>query len=84
MKLTLNAKQIQALQPYVNRVRNAAVLGSPGMLVGQISWDQEGRYWITPAFLDHELAKIITEQGRAEIPGDVTPGLKINSDTKVY
>lgn len=64
MKVTLNAAQTRQLAPYLDRVRAAAVQGSPGMLVGQISWDLEGRYWITPAFLDHEDAKVITERGR--------------------
>ena len=69
MRIRLTAKQVQQLQPYIDRVRAAAVLGSPGMLVGQIGCNADGEYAITPAFLDHQKAKVITESGRAEIPG---------------
>lgn len=77
MKIKLSRQQVQQLQPYIDRVRNAAALGSPGMLVAQVSWsDSDFTCWITPAFLDNDKAKLITEQGRADIPGDLTPGLK--------
>lgn len=70
MRITLTLRQITQLQPYIDRVRAAAAAGDPGMLVAQINWsDKDGSYWLTPAFLDHELAKVITERGRAEIPG---------------
>jgi hypothetical protein len=71
MKIMLNAGQVELLRPYLDRVKAAAALGSPGMLVAQISHDQEGGYALTPAFLDHDLAKVITEKGRADIPGAV-------------
>ena len=85
MRVNLSRRQVQELQPYIDRVRSAHALGSPGMLVAQIQWNgAEQTYWLTPAFLPHELAKVITEQGRATIPGDTRPGLVINSDTKVH
>lgn len=64
MKVPLLAKQVRQLQPYFDRVQTAAVLGNPGMLVAQISWDNEGHCWLTPAFLPHELAKTVTERGK--------------------
>jgi hypothetical protein len=63
IKILLGKTQIQQLRPYLDRVQAAAALGSPGMLVAQISWDQEGKCWLVPAFLNHTLAKIITERG---------------------
>lgn len=63
MKVALSQKQAEQLAPYVDRVRSVAKLGTPGMLVAQISWDVEGRYWLTPAFLPHEVAKVVTEKG---------------------
>lgn len=69
MKLPLLPWQAERLRPYFDRVQAAAVLGSPGMLVAQISWDQEGRCWLTPAFLDHELARVVTERGR-DLPAE--------------
>lgn len=76
MRLPLNFKQIQALLPYFDRVRASAAMGSPGMLVGQIGWNEDGEYAITVAFLDHDKAKVITEAGRADIP-PATPGRKL-------
>lgn len=76
MRLKLNFKQIEALLPYFDRVRASAALGSPGMLVGQIGWNEDGEYAITVAFLDHDKAQVITEAGRADIP-PATPGRKI-------
>ncbi len=65
MRIPLNTRQRRELQPYIDRVRSAATLGTPGMLVAQIHWsDTEGSCWMTPAFLDHDHARIITEQGR--------------------
>lgn len=64
MRINLTEKQWRQLTPYFDRVQSAAVCGSPGMLIAQISWDQEGRYWMTPAFLPHEHAKLITEKGQ--------------------
>lgn len=68
MRIKLNAKQIEQLLPYFDRVRASAAMGSPGMLVGQIGWNEDGEYAITVAFLDHDKAKIVTEAGRADIP----------------
>jgi len=48
-------------------------MGSPGMLVGQIGWNEDGEYAITVAFLDHDKAKVITEAGRADIPPAIGP-----------
>lgn len=76
MRLKLNAKQIEALIPYFDRVRASAAMGTPGMLVGQIGWNEDGEYAITVAFLDHDKAKVITEAGRSEIPLAL-PGRKI-------
>ena len=64
MRINLTAKQIEMLRPYFDRVKAAAVMGSPGMLVGQISCDHDGEWAIVPAFLDHDLAKNITERAR--------------------
>lgn len=75
MRLPLSFKQIEALLPYFDRVRASAAMGSPGMLVGQIGWNEDGEYAITVAFLDHAKAKMITEAGRADIP-PATPGRK--------
>jgi hypothetical protein len=68
VRIKLNAKQIEQLLPYFDRVRASAAMGSPGMLVGQIGWNEDGEYAITVAFLDHDRAKIVTEAGRADIP----------------
>lgn len=76
MRLPLSFKQIEALLPYFDRVRASAAMGSPGMLVGQIGWNEDGEYAITVAFLDHDKAKVITEAGRADIP-PATPGRKL-------
>lgn len=71
MRVKLTLKQVALLAPYFDRVRAAATLGSPGMLVGQIGYSPVVGYGITVAFLDHDKAKIITEAARAEIPGPV-------------
>lgn len=68
MRIKLNARQIEQLLPYFDRVRAAAAMGSPGMLVGQIGWSNEGEYTIEVAFLDHDKAKVITEAARHDIP----------------
>jgi hypothetical protein len=64
MRIKLTTRQVELLRPYIDRVKAAAVMGSPGMLVAQIGSDHDGEYAITPAFLDHDLAKQITERGR--------------------
>lgn len=63
MKVSLTAQQVTQLQPYFDRVRAAAKMGTPGMLVAQLSW-YEGRYWMTPAFLEHAEAKLVTQRGK--------------------
>lgn len=64
LRINLTRFQVAELQPYFDRVQAAAMLGSPGMLIAQISWDtRSGRHWMTPAFLPHESAKLITEKG---------------------
>lgn len=63
--INLTEKQIRELMPYFDRVRAAAALGAPGMLVAQIRWcDAEQKFWMEPAFLDHEDATKITERGQ--------------------
>lgn len=64
MKILLGKTQVQQLRRFKDRIQATAALGNPGMLVAQLSWDQEGRWWLTPAFLDHELAKTITQKGK--------------------
>lgn len=64
MRIRLTARQIALLRPYFDRVKASAVLGNPGMLVAQIGHDDDGEYALTPAFLEHELAKQITQRGR--------------------
>ncbi len=68
MRVKLTAAQVNRLLPYFDRVRAAAAMGSPGMLVGQIGWDENGEHTITVGFLDYDKAKIVTEAGRADIP----------------
>jgi hypothetical protein len=34
------------------------------MLLGQIRWNQDGRWWLEVGFLEHELAKLITERAQ--------------------
>jgi hypothetical protein len=70
IRIPLKPSQVAQLRPHIDRVRAAAVQGNPGMLVAQIQWSLiDGTYWLTPAFLDHELAKVITEKGR-EVVGE--------------
>lgn len=64
MRINLTARQVELLRPYFDRVSAAAVMGSPGMLVGQISRDDDGEYAIVPCFLDHDLAKEIAGRAR--------------------
>lgn len=59
--------QIEVLRPYFDQVRKSAGCGAPGMLVAQLSEGPEGTYVMVPAFLDHDLATMITEKGR-DIP----------------
>ena len=63
-RITLTASQAVQLEPYISRVRATAALGNPGMLLAQIHWNNgDGRFWMTPAFLPHETAQLITEKG---------------------
>lgn len=63
MKIKLTQDQVQALALYFARVRAAADLGLPGMLVAQLKEEQNGDYVMIPAFLQHRHARIITEKG---------------------
>lgn len=64
MKLWLTDFHNKQLKPYIDRVRTAAAADVPGMLVGQIECGANNCCWITPAFLDHDAAKVIAEKGR--------------------
>jgi hypothetical protein len=81
LRITLTEKQVRDLLPYFDRVQAAAALGSPGMLIAQIHWDlQSQRYWMTPAFLPHEHAKLITEKGeRAPALSDAETDARIRA-----
>ena len=64
MRVRLTRTQLYQLMPYFDRVRATAAAGSPGMLVAQLWFDaHRSEYYLEPAFLDHELAKVITERG---------------------
>lgn len=69
MRIKLTTPQITALRPYFDRVKAAGAAGSPGMLVAQLTHDSDGTYAMTPAFLDHDVAQVVTQKGREEIPG---------------
>ena len=72
MKVRLTQKQVEELAPYFDRVRATASMGTPGMLVAQLRYDpHRDEYTLEPAFLDHDLATIITERGQREIPGPI-------------
>lgn len=63
VRVRLQPWQTRQLQTYKDRVQAAAQLGSPGMLVAQICWDNaDQKWWIEPCFLPHELAKLVTEK----------------------
>jgi len=64
MKLLLTEKQIRDLMPFYDRVKCAAIMGEPGMLIAQIRWNGDGKWWMEPGFLDHEHAKMITQKGQ--------------------
>lgn len=80
MKIRLNQRQTQLMQPYLDRVKAAYAMGSPGMLVAQVSHEAGGFVTLTPAFLDNDIAKLITEKGRAEIPGPMNQRLEKRRD----
>jgi hypothetical protein len=63
-RVALTEKQIRELLPFYDRVQASAALGAPGMLLGQIRWNQDGRWWLEVGFLEHELAKLITERAQ--------------------
>ena len=70
MKLRLSKTQVYELMPYFDRVRAAATLGKPGMLVAQLFYDATNeQYTMEPCFIDHELAQPLIEKARREIPG---------------
>ena len=65
MRINLTEPQMRALQPFKDRVQAAYAMGSPGMLVAQVCWDNgDQKWWLEPGFLPHELAKQIS--GKAE------------------
>jgi hypothetical protein len=65
-RIPLTQKQVKRLLPYFDRVRSAASLGQPGMLVAQIRWSSPDQtYWMEPGFLPHEVAQCISEKGQA-------------------
>jgi hypothetical protein len=58
MKITLTEKQTRQLQPFFDQVRATAVLGSPGILLGQIRWDAiRCISTMDVGFFEHESAK---------------------------
>jgi hypothetical protein len=61
-RVVLTEKQIRQLMPFYDRAQATRVVGTPGMLLGQIGWDQEGRWFMDVGFLTHEYAKLITEK----------------------
>jgi len=69
VRILLTQRQVRKLLPYLDRVHATAVMGNPGMLVGQFGWTRDREYYVTIAFLDHDKAKLITEAGRSQIPG---------------
>lgn len=71
MRLKLTIQQVEALRPYFDRVKAAAAMGSPGMLVGHLGYSDQSGYGINVGFLDHDQAKLIAEAARWEIPGPV-------------
>jgi hypothetical protein len=71
VRIKLTETQIRQLMPFFDRVRSAAAIGSPGMLVAQIRHSQIYQtYWMKPGFLEHQHAKLISEKGQTSIPGD--------------
>lgn len=84
MRVKLTHKQIEQLRPYFDRVQATAAIGYPGMLVAQIWLDAaRGEYVMEPAFIDHDLAKTLTERGRAEIPGNTHLEKRQNQDASL-
>jgi len=73
LRIALTEKQARQLAPFFDRVNATAAMGTPGMLVGQFHYTRERGYYVTVAFLDHDKAQIITEAGRAQIPGRTLP-----------
>lgn len=61
-RVILTEKQIRQLMPFYDRVQATAAVGNPGMLLGQIGWDNEGRWHMDVGFLKHEYAKLIIEK----------------------
>src|ERR1700753_3551165 len=68
MKITLTKTQIRQLTPFFDRVRATAEIGKPGMLVAQIRWNYDQKYWMEPGFLPHEHARLIAEKGQPSHP----------------
>lgn len=71
MKILLTPAQIEQLAPYIDRVRAAASLGTPGMLVAQLRYNSHRDTWVMePGFIDHDKAEPIVHAGRRAIPGN--------------
>jgi hypothetical protein len=63
-RVQLTPLQVFELAEYFDRVKAEATLGTPGILVAQLTYDQEGHYWMHPAFLPHDLAQLIASKGK--------------------
>jgi hypothetical protein len=70
--IKLTDQQRLILRPYIERVQTAKSMGSPGMLVGQVSWDESGA-WFVPIFIPHAKAVFLEETGNTSIPGRREP-----------
>lgn len=65
MRIPLTHKQVDALAPYFDKVLMTKHTGRPGMLVAQLRHSTtDGTYWMEPAWLEHDVATLIEEQGR--------------------
>jgi len=75
VKIALTPDQIEQLSPYIDRVRAAGALGTPGMLVAQLRYSTHRDTWtMEPAFLDYEHAQTLEHKGRREIPRATNQG----------
>lgn len=63
MRIELTPRQRSALLPFVRQVRDAAAVGTPGMLLAQVCWEAPlDEWWLEVGFLRHEFARVITER----------------------
>lgn len=72
MCIPLTANQVRRLRPFIERARMAKALGRPGMLVAQVQWSDEGRYWMSPAFFNNELAQAVQARVHAALAEGAT------------